>query len=123
VQNPELPAVRFLHVDQDGLLWIVLGAKDKRWRKVDPAEMARLTPEQAARLMSELGDIRLEVIDPSGPRVLASEFVDEYPGSTGTSEPYFFRFVPGSRKSYRSVMDAKTGLLTVQLFDVSLVRK
>ena len=109
--EPLLPEYEDLHYDSDGLLWVVLRVRDKRWRVIKD-ELRRY--ESRGRLY----DTRLEVIDPVAGVSVAS-FKRDGPHE---ERPPFGRFIPGTRRSYRKITD-DAGLETLELFDVYLVAK
>jgi hypothetical protein len=112
-----LPSILWVHVDPEGYIWVVSQVKDERWRQVD---------DRAERnaLASELADVRVEVIDPLRSQVLVSERIDTFwPDTVGIQRPVVQRFLPRSRMSYRTVLDTVTGLVTVEVYDLHLIRR
>jgi len=106
--EPELPEYDMLHIDSQGLIRVVVVARDARWRY--------LTGPEKQEMMDELYDALLEVIDPIAGEVLVSYRYD------GPSQelPPFSRFIPGTSRSYRTVEGA-LGDRTFEIVDVRLV--
>jgi len=108
--GPNLPEYDLLHVDAQGLIWVIVAVRDPRWREVPRAEMAAL--------QNELYDARMEVVDPQSARVVASFRFD------GPDEelPPFSRFLGNGRRSFRITEDA-SGLRSIEIYDLYLARK
>lgn len=69
--GPRLPEYDLVHVDGEGLIWIVVAVRDPRWRQV--------SGEERRSVERELYDGRVEVIDPEAGRVVASYRYDGPP--------------------------------------------
>jgi hypothetical protein len=108
-----MPPFQALHASPDGLVWVMAVVRDPRWRPHD--ESSGADPR-----LSELFDVRYEVIDPAAADVLASAPVDDIANDPGTLLPPLTRFIPRASRSYRPVADTATGLETIEIFDLVL---
>lgn len=113
-----LPAFN-LAVDEHGLLWVTAMAKDRRWSPLDREELR--AAQNDAELMTELFDIRYEVINPSSGVLLASGLIDVVAAEDERDHPPIFRILPGTSMSYRPRPDS-LGLMTIEVFDLRLLR-
>jgi hypothetical protein len=70
---PPLPNVRSIRVDEQGLIWVLVTVADNNWRE-------RLTESEAGDIFDYDGvfDSIIEVFDPRGWRLMASERFDPY---------------------------------------------
>jgi hypothetical protein len=110
----KFPPFQVMHVSE-GLVWLVAVVRDARWREIP-------VRDEALSRVSELFDLRYDVIDTNAGSVLVSGVIDEIP--TGTADrpfPPIVRFIPRTSRSYRPVTDS-LGLETIQVFDIVLVR-
>ena len=108
--EPQLPEYDFIHVDANGLLWIGIVVRDRRWRQLQGAERRKY--------QDELYDARIEVLDPTSGRIIASLTYD----GPSTPMPPFGRFFPSSNRAYRIAEDS-LGFRSIQVYDVFLVEK
>lgn len=106
--EPHLPEYDLVHLDGEGLLWVMVVVRDLRWRPVSGEERQDLT--------RELYDGRLEVIDPKAGRVVASYRYDGPPDEVPPLD-----FLGDGRRAHRVVEDA-LGLTAIEIFDVHLVQ-
>jgi hypothetical protein len=111
--RPALPLVTALHIDDRGLLWTTIVVKDARWRELQPGE-----DEDA--LMTELYDLRYDVLDPDAGKVLASGVIDVLPGEDERNTPPVGLFVPGTALSYVPQSDS-LDFQTIEFFELLLV--
>lgn len=117
-RGPLLPTFRVV-ADRDGLLWVTAVVKDPRWRPMDADELR--AAEENSEIMSELYDIRYEVIDPSSGILLASGLIDVFPGEDESDHPPIFRILPRASISYRP-RPADLGFMYLEFFRLQLVR-
>lgn len=110
---PALPFYGLLHVDAEGLLWVVVTVRDEAWRS--PEELARLNlpPEDMMRSQYET---MLEVVDPRDGSVLASVAFDS------PQDVPFINAFPGTRSFYR-VSEDSLGFHSVEIFEVELASR
>lgn len=106
--EPRLPEYDYVHVDGEGLLWIVMAVRDPRWRRV--------SPEERQGVEQELYDGRLEVIDPEAGRVVASYRYD----GPAEGPPPFSEFLGDGRRLFRIAQDS-LGLRAIEIYDIHLV--
>jgi hypothetical protein len=103
------PQTLRFHVDADGLLWLTILVKDRRWYPVGSYD------EEVANL-EILYDQHFEVIDPKSNQVVVSGVLDHGVGSP------LANFIPQSNFSYRSRTDS-LGFVSIQLFRLELAAK
>jgi hypothetical protein len=106
--EPMAPDFKFLHVDDQGLLWIAVAVKDPRWSKT-----------RGASSDAEQGDLRLEVIDPESAQVLASVRFDSV---SETALPTIYPIRPGSPLVYGTYTDS-LGFRIIRIGELALARK
>lgn len=109
--EPMAPDFKFLDVDSNGLLWVLVAVKDPDWRK-------RRGNTGADASDDEQGDLRLEVLDPRAEEVLASIRID----SVSRYVPPVFPVGRGRRKAYDVVEDG-SGIVRLNIHDLFLVEK
>lgn len=107
-----LPAFS-LHIDDEGLLLVAMITADPRWRPV-------ANREERDDLMTELYDIRYEVIDPDAGRVLVSGLLDVVPGEDERNSPPISNPLPGTTLTSRP-LPLEMGFEAVEFFHMALV--
>jgi hypothetical protein len=107
IRGYEIPAY-LVHVDQEGLLWIVAAVPGAGWA----ASVAQPETPQ-----DDVIEVHLEVIDPDAGVVLAAHRYHLL--EKGPDSPFLHLFA-GTRRSHRAVRDS-LGLATIQVLDLHLV--
>lgn len=112
-QGEERFQFRYVHVDDDGLLWVGVVVRDPRWRRI---EGSRERNEKQA----ELFDMRYEVFGPDSGEVLASIRFDWLADDGAPPQPaYVMR--GASRLFYRPSYNAD-GMARIDIFKARLIQ-
>jgi len=114
--EPPMPTYVLLHLDGEGLLWVVATVRSDAWRA--PGRLS--SPLQGAvrdtvRIRTDY-EVRVEVLDVNAGEVVASTIIDN-----PLAPPFEYLF-PGTRTAYRVVPD-QLGLNTLEVFDIQVVTR
>jgi hypothetical protein len=114
--EPPLPTWALVHLDHEGLLWVVATIRSEAWRPPGPATPAvQGAVRDTLRIRTDY-EVRLEVIDPSAGDVVASAVIED-----PLAPPFEYLF-PGSRTAYRVATDP-LGFHTIEVFDVEVLAR
>lgn len=105
-----VPPFRALHVDPDGVLWVVATVRK-------PGVILPTDPDDATPI-SEIWEYRYEAIDLAAGAILASGLAT-IPSSGQPGAPVL-NMIPRTNRAYRSVVDSM-GFDTIEIFDLRLV--
>jgi hypothetical protein len=102
---PPASSVSSVFEDDEGLLWVVLTVADREWERipvedwvsVSPTEQRSFGPEDHDRLF----DTIIEVIDPSGARVIAHGRIDRHLTSMGNGFFHSYELADSGAPVYR----------------------
>jgi hypothetical protein len=107
---PSAPQFLVLEVDREGVLWLAVGAKDRRWTATAPGSPPLPEFDQM--------DVRLEVVDPDRQAVLASVRFDTL--DTGNLPP-IYPVVPFNRLTW-AIRTEADGFRSIHLYNLHLRR-